>query len=389
MRKILAICQNALIRMGRDRKTLILFLLMPLLLVGILGMTLKEVMTVGKINPFDVVIINEDRAAPLPMPGAPPLHLGKVLVDEVLLSDGVRELITLTTAPDLAEAKQQVADGEAAAAIYVPTDFSAQMVAGKRAEVQLFTDPARATQADIVGQIVRSFTDQVTAGAVAAALGGPHGVPVRVELPVITQKQAGARAIGALEYYAAGMAVMYMLMSAIQRSKNILEERDLGTMARTLISPTPTWVVLAGHTLATAVLLSLQFLLLLIGTSLLYGVHWGPWLPVLLIGLSFAIASAGIATGLASVFRDPKAADTGVGLLGMVFGALSGSMFPLWIFPDLFVKVARAIPNYWALQGFLDQMAGLGVQYAWLPVIILCITGVATGALGAWWLATR
>lgn len=64
-------------------------------------------------------------------------------------------------------------------------------------------------------------------------------------------------------------------------------------------------------------------------------------------------------------------------------------MFPLYIFPEGLLKVARFVPNYWALQGFLDQMAGMGVQHAWLPVTILCITGLATGALGAWRLATR
>lgn len=386
MRKILAICQNGLLRMGRDRKTLILFLLMPMLLIGILGVSLGEVMTLGKIQPFTVVLVNEDR--PVTPPGAAALNLGAVLVDQVLRSDRAQEVITLATATDLAAARQQVADGQAAAAIYIPADFSAQVLAGKRAEIQLFADPSKPTQAEIVSHILGAFTDQVTGQVVSTLLGGQGG-PVKVELPAIRESQAGARPVGAMAYYAAGMAVMYMLMSALQRSKMILQDREEGTLARILISPTAKWVVLAGQTLATAVLIALQFLILLAGTTLLYGVNWGDWLPVILLGISFAIAAAGIATGMAAIFRDPKAADGAVALLGMVFGALSGSMFPLWLFPASLLKVAKLIPNYWALQGFLDQMAGVGAPYAWPSVSILCIIGVATGALGAWRLANR
>lgn len=373
--------------MGRDRKVLILFLLMPLMLIGILGVSLKEAMTLGKIEPFAVILVNADQ--PAQMGGMVSIHLGQVLADEAFGSERAKEIITLSTSTDLAAARQQVADGRAVAVVHVPGSFSADILGGKRAAIQLFTDPAHPTQVDILEQIVGSFTDQVTANAVAVALMGPGQVDGRIDLPTILERQSGNRQVGAMSYYAAGMAVMYMLMSAVQRAKTILQDRESGVLARVMISPTPTWVVLAGQSLSTAVLIAIQFLLLLLGSTLLYGVDWGPWLPVMLIGLAFAVAAAGLSTGMAAIFRDPKAADAGVGLLGMVFGALSGSMFPLWMFPDALMNIARFVPNYWALQGFLDQMAGLGLSYAWLPVSILCIIGLTTGALGAWRLATR
>jgi hypothetical protein len=34
-------------------------------------------------------------------------------------------------------------------------------------------------------------------------------------------------------------------------------------------------------------------------------------------------------------------------------------------------------------------MAGVGIQYAWLPVSVLCTIGVVAGALGSWRLAAR
>ncbi|MFZ5824701.1 MAG: ABC transporter permease [Bacillota bacterium] len=381
MRKIFAIAYASLLRMGRDRTALLVFLLMPMILIGILGISLGGLMSTGKIRPFDVILVNEDQAKTI--------HLGRMLADEVFGSEQLKEIIDLTESADLAAAKQAVLDGKAVAAIHVPADFSAEVLRGRQGQIQLFTDPGKPTQAAIVSQILGVFTDQVTANVVSGVLLGPAASQVKMELPRITEVQAGARTVGAMQYYAAAMAVMYMLMSAIQRAGTILQDRQNGTLARILVSPTQQWVVLTGQTLSTALLVSCQFLILLTGSTLIYQVDWGNWLPVLLIGFSFALAAAGVATGMAALFRDPKSADAAVGLLGMIFGALSGSMFPLYIFPETLLKVAKAIPNYWALQGFLDQMAGVGIAHAWLPVSILCIIGVVAGALGSWRLAIR
>lgn len=386
MRKIIAIALNSLIRMGRDRKALVLLLLMPMILVGILGASLKNVMTMGKISPFTVIVVNDDQPAAL--------HLGKTLVDDVLQSDEVGEVITVALESDREAATQKLTAGIAqadtssspAAVVYIPPTFSADVLAGKQASVELITDPGRPTQVEIISQIVRTFTDRVTSESVAMALTGT-GAASPSSPPKIVQRQSGVREVGSFQYYAAAMAVMYMLMSALQRTKSMLEDRESGVLNRVLISPTPRWMLLAGQLLATALLIICQFLILLVGTTLLYGVHWGDWLPVLVIGCAFALAAAGIATMLASLFRDAKAADSAVGLLGMLFAALSGSMIPLYGFPEGLINVAKAIPNYWALQGFIDQMAGLGFAYAWQPVTILCIISLVTGSLGTWRMA--
>jgi len=394
MRKILTIAWSGLVIMGRDRKALIMFLLMPMILIGILGVSLKDLMTEGKIEPFAIIVVNQDQVVRMEQhPGAPgghaPVELGKVLVDDILLSDDVKEVITAEISTDLTAAKERVQNGEAVAVVHIPASFSADVLASKSAQINLYTDPARPTQADIVNQIVRSFTDQVTSSAVASSLLGSQATQNQVAMPEIKQSQSGTRSVGAMQYYAAAMAVMYMLMSAIVRSKSILQGRADGTIARMAISPTPQWIILAGQSLGSALLIAAQFTILLVGTTFIYGVDWGDWVPVLLIGYSFTIAAAGISTGLAAIFREPKAADSAVGLLGMLFGALSGSMFPLYIFPDSLRMVAKLIPNYWALQGFLDQMAGVGLSYAWTPAAILCLIGLAAGALGSVRLATR
>ncbi|HWI63809.1 MAG TPA: ABC transporter permease [Symbiobacteriaceae bacterium] len=379
MRKILAIALGGLLRMGRDRTALLMFLAMPMVLIGILGVSLGGIMTAGRINPFAIIVVSEDQGAAV--------NLGETLLTEFFGSERLKEIMTVTKSTDLEGAKQLVLNGKAVAAVHLPRTFSADVMAGTQGAVALFTDPGQPTQAAIVSQVLSAFTDHVTANAVSGVL--LRGAPVEIDLPQIHQAQAGAREVRAMQYYAAAMAVMFMLMSAIQRAGTLLQDRENGTLARMLVSPTPKWIVLTGQTLATTLLITCQFVILLVGSTLIYRVYWGDWLPVLLIGFAFALAAAGLSTALAAIFRDPKSADAAVGLVGMVFGALSGSMLPLYIFPDGLLKVAKVIPNYWALQGFLDQMAGVGLAYVWLPVAILCTIGLVAGALGSWRLATR
>ncbi|MEW6228214.1 MAG: ABC transporter permease [Bacillota bacterium] len=416
MRKALVIAFCALTRTARDRKALLLFLLMPMILIGILGSALQGLMGDGKINPFDVLLINEDVPARPPVPpGVPTAALdqlpvfdfGKLLADDVLGSDEVRKVIRVTPTTDLEAAKGDVAAGKAVAVIYVPPTFTADALAARPATVQVFSDPGHPTQAEIVAYVVSGFTAGVTSSTLRSRILNPRqvqgggdqggnsllpgsaGAMPRDAIPRITEVASGARNASAMQYYAAAMAIMFMLMTAFSRAGAIITEREDGTLARVLVSPTSKATVLAGQILGSVALVLAQFIILMLGTRFLFGVYWGEPLPALLLGTAFALAAAGIGTAAASILRDSRAADASVGLVGTIFAALSGSMFPLYIFPDGLKTVARFIPNYWALQGFLDQMAGLGQNSLWLPVSILALIGVATAAAGAWRLASK
>ncbi len=396
MRKVFAIAGNTLLRNARDKKALALMLLMPMILIGILGSALKGMLGDGKINPFKVIVVSYDQPAKPPLPAGAPaavaaqlpeFHLGKLLIDEVFGSDQAKRIITTVVEQDLAKAKDEVAAGRAYALIQVPANYSADALASKKTTVQVFADPGHPLQSAIVMQIVSSFTEGVTAGVLSGKLVGSD--VVKGALPKVTELPAGTRSVSAMQYYAAAMAVMFMVMTAFGRAGEIINERQNGTLNRILISPTGKATILAGQALGTITVLLTQFVLLMVGTRFLFGVYWGPLLPSLALGVAFAVATSGIGLATASFLNDPKAADAATGAVGMLFAALSGAMFPIFEFPDVMKMIAKVIPNYWALTGFLDQMSGLGTANAWLPVSILAAIGVCTGLAGTLRLATR
>lgn len=409
MRKVLLIAFNTLVRTGRDKKALLMMLLFPAILIGILGNALKGMLEEGRINPFEVVLVNADEPALPPLPplaqsgapgvpseagSTPAVHLGQMLRADVLGSDQIARLLTVTEMADPAAARRQVAEGRAAAAIIVPRSFSADVLSGRGASLELFTDPGRPTQAEIVTQIVGHFTEGVTTTMLAAQRGAPGQAQPSRETesgfwPEVVNLPSGVRPISAMQYYAAAMAIMFLMMTALGQARVMIQDRREGTLDRVLISPTAKGTLLAGQILGCMLLVYAQFLTLMLGTRFLFGVHWGAWIPALLLGAAFSLAASGVGMAVAGVLNNPQAADTAMGLLGNAFAALSGAMMPLYLFPQGLKLVAHGIPNYWALQGFLDLMAGSGLSHLWMPVAVLTAMGLAAGGLGTWRLAAR
>lgn len=396
MRKVLIIAGNSLLRTSRDKKALALLLLMPMILIAILGSALQGMMGEGKINPFKVILVNADQPARPPLPPGTPaavaaelpeFHLGKLFADEVLGGEQVRRLITTVPQQNLQVARDEVAAGRAIAAVHIPAEYTAEALAGRPGSVRVLHDPGHQLQSEIVLQIVNSFTEGVTAGVLSGKLVGAD--VVQGAMPVLKEVPAGTRTISAMQYYAAAMAVMFMVMTAFGQAGDIISERRNGTLARILVSPTGQGAILAGLALGTVTILLGQFLVLMAGTRLLFGVYWGPLLPALALGSAFALATTGIGLLAAGLLNDPRATDGLIGIVGTLFASLSGAMFPIYAFPAAMKLVAKAIPNYWALQGFLDQMAGLGATSAVFPVSVLAGIGLVTGLAGTLRMATR
>lgn len=410
MRKVLAIALNSLRLTARDKKALLVTLAMPMLLIGILGQALKGMMGDGEFNPFTVVIVSRDEAARPPVPPGTPaaviaqlptLEFGKILVDEVFGSERARAIIKVRAMSETEEALAELRATRVGVVVEVPPGFTAGVLAGERPAVRVWGDAGKPAQSEIVRQVVLSFTESLTSGMLAQRLAPPEEL-ARAEasgrsaaeaalsnLPSVRETTSGARSVSAMQYYAAAMAIMFMMMTAIGRAANLLEERRNGTLARMLLSPTPRAVIIGGQMLGNLVILLAQFGILMLGTHLLYGVYWGDWGPALMLGIAFALASAGVGAAATAIFDDPKAADVAVGIVGNIFAALSGGMFPLYIFPDVLRAIAKLIPNYWALQGFLDLMSGVSVNGLPTTLAVLIGIAVATGSLGAWRLATK
>lgn len=107
------------------------------------------------------------------------------------------------------------------------------------------------------------------------------------------------------------------------------------------------------------------------------------------LGLSYAAAVSGISMLLASCISDMKSADAIGGFGIQLLAVLGGSMLPLYQFPDVLQSVSKAVPNRWALDGFLSLMEGGGWADLQKPVLLFAAIGLCSLVIGIRRLHTR
>lgn len=391
MRIPLRIAGHSLLLALRDPKGMIFALLMPLIFAAIMG-SISPGAPGRRIEPATALIVNAD--VPVAVPQSPAIgtavaQYGTALTDALLGSEGLRQVLTGSVATDAAAARHRVETGRATALIYIPPTFTADMLAGRRTVITVTTDPGDPTRGTAVAQAVHSLADVfasrlLAAGRLATGAVGPDGAG-----PLISEIPAGIRPVSTIQYNAAAAALLFMVVMAFMRAGVMLEERSLGTLGRMMSAPVSKGEIIAGQILGSTFLSLAQFALLAVGTRLILGVFWGPWLSAALLGTAFALAAAGIGTAAAAVLRDRKSADQASGIVGNLFGLLSGSLIPIYALPSAVRTIGRLTPNYWAMQGFLDQMAGVGQGRLLLPIVVLVAIAAASGVFGVWRLASK
>jgi ABC-2 type transport system permease protein len=370
----------------RDKTSLFTFLVVPMILIGILGMALSNVFSSGEssqmeLDPLAVFIVNQDEGP-----------LGNQFLSQIIGTE------------ELAEWFQQVEKKEEAELqIIIPTDFSKKVWEDSVEPIQLtfMTDDPSQTLVSVMEQFVEQFIrqvqmytmleEQMSTTAFALRDNDIDSVMQETQTGLGHQENIINKSVGEIEkplssfqYYSVAMGVMYLLFLSLSGTKALIEEKRQMTLQRLMITPQSMIQILLGKFLGWTVLGILQFLILVLGTHWLYGVDWGESLGkllVLIICYSFAISSLGLL--MSTIFHNEEVTDQ-VGSIGiMVMSALGGSMAPIYILPDMLNTIAKITPNAWALQTILSIVEGVNWSVIWLPNFTLLAIGVCSLSVGA------
>ncbi|MCA1065937.1 ABC transporter permease [Rossellomorea sp. AcN35-11] len=389
----------------KDRKAFITLLLMPIVLTAILGTALSGVFgTSGSLPELTagIVVTSED-------------ELTSQFLTDALQGGELKESITLKELGTEADLRTALEEGKVDAGLVFPDSWGEGMLKGERKQVTLLKDPGKEIQASILSSITESFANRVTtvsAASRAVAEDLTTAVPVSnqnidvsstmkelsEELSSIAQSETsgvdsekdGKEPLSGMQYYAAGMGVMFILFNTTIGAKTIIQERNTDTLARLMISPIRYSSIIGGKFLGTLSFTILQFTLFVIATHYLFGVGWGSngW-QLLLIGTSYSISVSGLAMMIAGLITEEKTADSIGGIGVQVLALLGGSMIPLASFPEGLQKFANIAPNKWALNSLLDIMNGTSWSTLTLPVAVLVGSGLAALWIGSMTLKHR
>jgi ABC-2 type transport system permease protein len=362
--------------MGRDRKALLTLVFMPILLIGILGAAFGNMMDqkdAPPIKKFKVGIVNLDEGA-----------LGTALAEEVFMK-GLPELISAKaiTEKELEEnLKQQVLS----VGIIVPRNFSEHIIYGDESEVRVIGIPSASIQASIVENVVLQFTQSASANRIAMEAAGPSSKA----FPAMSQNSGSSfdlveeaavererKPVGSFQYYAAGMGVMFLLMTVITGVSAMIDEKEQDVYNRLLVTKLSNHHYLIGKFIGLLFMSAIQFFIIILGTRYLYNVHWGESMTgVIIVGLSFVFSVCGLGVFLGTVVKTEKTFNAAGMLATQIMAAIGGSMVPLYIFPDWVNSVVKVLPNALALQTFLELMSGANLWQVLTQAGILVVIGL-------------
>jgi ABC-2 type transport system permease protein len=373
--------------------------------------------------------------------GEPGLVIKSYLVNEdqgpygAQVEDALREIrpLRLYAARSVDVADEKVADGQAAAAIVIPADFSAQLDANQPVRVQLLKDPTQQAEAKAVAGILNDALTELSVmaeiqygiWAVFEKTGTLEGVPPEVaraaqaqmmgaiwtgvqeirQNPAITvQSQNLAGEVTELSYGAAASAfftpyfsTMFAFFLVGIMAESIVREKEAGSFRRLLAAPVHRGTIVAGKMLAFVGVVYLQMLLLFGVSSALFGMPLGDSpLGLLALTLALALAATGLGMLLGSIARTSKQA----GIIGMLLGfvlllasgllgvsfSLTGSGADLGLPTEgLQFYISQLTPHVHALDGYVKLiLEGAGVVDVLPNTFILLGFGVVFFLIGLW-----
>jgi ABC-2 type transport system permease protein len=390
MKKILTIALKDVTLAFRDRAALILMLVAPFVLTLGLGAVTGRFSgdTNSGLRDIPLVIVNQDEG-----------EIGDILVDAFMSGD-LDELLEPVFVDDAAAARKQVEEDVVAAAVIIPTGFSDSLAAGAAsAKIEVYANPAQPVSAGVVQSVVDEFVSRLEVGRVSGQVAVTQLITNGLVAPenaqtlgkAIGQRQAGAdnsfitlkRAspstssapveFDILAYLAPGMALLFLMYTVSNGGRTILAERHEGTLPRLLATPTPAAQVLGGKLLGIFLTGLAQVGILIVASTLLFGLKWGDPLAVFLLVAAVAAGATGWGSLLAAVAKTPAQVSSAGTAMMLMFGVLGGSFgfnFPL---PGWLQIAGKATPNSWGLEGFTALGSGGALADVATPIAALLV----------------
>lgn len=331
----------------RDRRTLLILLLLPLAQVLLFGFAVRT-----DIREIKLVMVD-------PTPDSKTRELGSRLTstDLYTLVGTARSVDVL---PDL------FASGEIDQAVVFPSGFASALGRQEGADLQIITDAAdpntgssmQAYAARVVGQWQR---DQ------GQAVDGVRLVP-RVRMRFNPTLES-------VNLFVPGLiAILLTVVSALMSAIALSREKETGTLEVLLVSPLRPWQIIVGKVLPYMALGFLNVVTVLLAAGLVFGVPFRGSLPLLLVeSLLYIVTSLALGVLVAAVTSSQRTAMIGA-LMGLMLPTLllSGMIFPLSSMPDWLQLIANGVPGKWFLliaRGIM--LKGVGLAYLWQETLVL------------------
>ena len=324
--RVAAITRRLLQQFRRDRRTLALLFVAPIVILGLLGYLIR-----GSASASAVGVANEDQGP-----------LGATVTAALARSSEIT-----TTSIQASDGDAKLRDGSLVAYIVLPADFSRLAQAGTIApELHL-----EGSQPGTIAPVLQALQEALISVAAQAP-----GQSVRVQ-PIVTYLYGGP-GFDTLDYFGAafiGLVVFFLVF--VVTIVSFLNERSQGTLERLMASPLRRSEIVLGYMLGFAVLALIQSVEVLIFSLAVLKVH-NSGNVALIFGIEalMAIAAVNLGIFLSMFARTEFQAVQFIPLVIVPQLLLSGILFPVATEPKLLQVLSNVLPLTYAVNGLRDVM---------------------------------
>lgn len=380
MRQALTIALLQLRLMLKSKSALLVMFVLPLFFITIFGTMGGGGTGAGRVYP--IAVVDEDQS----------------IASRKLTAALQAEQILAVRVASAAELPKLIADKQIVSAVRIPQGFETAIAGGAAAEVELVAPPGSNTQVAIRPAVAREASAVAADYRLALRLTGPNPAGIEESFDRIAEQRRSlgaavtsvpARAVetkkgvSQLQGTSHGFSVMFVMMAVFSMTGVILQERQDGTWGRLLTTPAGRWTILSGYLLAFVLTGAVQFAGLVTFTSVIFGLSWGPLLPLAVVAGSFVICSAGLGLFVAGLVKTADQQRTAGTIVVVATSMLGGVYWPLELVGDTMRRIGYLTPQAWAMDGFREVMlrGGAWESVLW-PVTVLLAFAVIFLAVG-------
>jgi drug efflux transport system permease protein len=347
MKSFLGFVRKEALHLLRDRQTLAILLLLPVIQVLIFGFAVRT-----DVREIAILIVD-----PAPDPATLELR-ARVAASERFRVIGV--------APSTSQLDAQFRAGTARQALVLPGDVARRIGRGDSLPVQLLTDGSDPNTGGIMQGYATAIVQRWYAD-LAPSRGG-------LQIQALSRMRYNPTLESSHLFVPGLIAFVLTIVSAMMTAISITREKETGTMEMLLVSPIKPVAIVAGKVTPYVALGFTSVLLVLIAARVVFEVPLRGSLALLLAESGLYIVTA-LALGILISTRAPNQRTAMIfALAGLMMPTLllSGFIFPLDSLPRWLQTISYVVPARWFLlvvRGIMIKGAGLATL--WQETLVL------------------
>lgn len=332
----------------RDRKTLLIVLVMPVVLVVLFGFAIRT----------------ELRDAPIAIFDQAHDELSTGLTHKLLSSGYFIKVKDLSRSADI---EAVFKNGEAKMVIVFPPYFSRDFYHSQQASVQLLADASNINTATTLISYVQAIVDDYRQQALRFAGALP---PFE-----FTVKMMYNPALEDVYMFVPGvLALVLMLVSAMMTSVSLAREKENGTFRLLTVSPLAVWKIIFGKVIPYLLLSLINTVVILVLSVFMLGMPMnGSLLTLFPVCLLFLFTALSLGILISSVAQTQQVAIF-ISIIGLFLPTvlLSGFIYPIENMPLPLQLFCQLFPAKWFIEAIKTVMIKSGgIADVWLQLVVL------------------